>query len=99
MFRRFGASVSIVQRGDRLLPREDEDVSSAILEIFRQDDIEVLLSSNARSVARTGEGTTEIRVTTPDGERDLNASELLIAVGRTPNSDSLNVEAAGLEVE
>ena len=85
MFRRFGARVTIIQRGERLLPREDVDVSAAILDILREDGVEVLLSSTLKRVARDGEGATSATITSPADEHELEVSELLIAAGRTPN--------------
>lgn len=100
MFRRFGARVTIVQRRDRLLPREDLDVSDAILEILREDGVEVLLSSTLKRVARDGEGATTATIATAaGGEKELQVSELLIAAGRTPNADHLDLSAAGVDVD
>ena len=99
MFRRFGARVTIIQRAERLLPREDFDVSDAILEILREDGVEVLLSSTLSSVARDGEGATSATIATAAGERELEVSELLIAAGRTPNADRLNLSAGGVDVD
>src|SRR5438477_4426243 len=97
MFRRFGSQVSVVQRGPRLLSREDADVADAVAEILRQDGIDVYLSSAAQRVDR-GDGT--IRVSIKDGssgERTLEGTHLLVAIGRTPNTDRLNLAASGLQ--
>ncbi|MGH9336298.1 MAG: mercuric reductase [Vicinamibacteria bacterium] len=97
MFRRFGARVTLVQRGSQLLQREDEDVASEITRILLEDGIEVLLSAKTSSVARDGEGVTQVSVTNEKGARELLASELLIATGRAPNTDRLGLEAAGID--
>jgi pyruvate/2-oxoglutarate dehydrogenase complex dihydrolipoamide dehydrogenase (E3) component len=97
MFRRFGSRVTIVQRGARLAGREDADVADAVAEILREDGVEVLLETDTLSVARDGGDTIKLTVRTPDGERTLNGSHLLVAVGRTPNTDRLNLAAAGVE--
>jgi len=99
MFRRFGSRVTIVQRGPRLLPREDEDVSLAVLDILTEDGVEVLLSSTVSSVARDGEGATRASIAGPSGEVARVVSEVLVAAGRTPNSDALRPGAAGLDVD
>lgn len=99
MFRRFGSRVTIVQRGERLLAREDADIADAVADILREDGIDVLLNSAAQRVARTTDGTVQLTVTTPEGERTLNGSHLLVAVGRTPNSDRLNLAAAGIAAD
>ena len=99
MFRRFGSAVTIVQRGRQLLPREDEDVAEAIFEIFREDGIDVLLEASVTGVARDGEGATSVTVETKNGTRVLEASELLVAAGRTPNTGALSPRAAGIELD
>jgi pyruvate/2-oxoglutarate dehydrogenase complex dihydrolipoamide dehydrogenase (E3) component len=97
MFRRFGSRVTIVQRGPRLMAREDPDVADAVAEILREDGIEVLLETDAAGVARGSDGVITLTVHTPAGERALSGSHLLVAVGRTPNTDRLNLAAAGVE--
>jgi pyruvate/2-oxoglutarate dehydrogenase complex dihydrolipoamide dehydrogenase (E3) component len=96
MFRRFGSQVTIVQRGEQLLAREDPDVAEEVTGILRQDGIEVLLSSTPRQVEIDAEGIIHLVVDIPGGERTLVGSHLLIAAGRVPNTDSLNLEAAGV---
>jgi pyruvate/2-oxoglutarate dehydrogenase complex dihydrolipoamide dehydrogenase (E3) component len=97
MFRRFGSRVTVVQRAERLLGREDADVADAVAEILREDGIEVLLKTDALGAARGAGGAIELTVRTPEGERVLSGSHLLVAVGRTPNTDRLNLAAAGVE--
>jgi pyruvate/2-oxoglutarate dehydrogenase complex dihydrolipoamide dehydrogenase (E3) component len=99
MFRRFGSRVTIIQRGERLLTREDADVADAVAAIMRDDGIDLLLSSSARQVDRMVDGSVRLTVATPDGERILSGSHLLVAVGRTPNSDRLNLAAAGVATD
>jgi pyruvate/2-oxoglutarate dehydrogenase complex dihydrolipoamide dehydrogenase (E3) component len=99
MFRRFGSRVTIVQRGERLLGREDADVADAVADILRQDGIEVLLKTDALRVAPGAGGAIELSVRTPQGERTLSGSHLLVAVGRTPNTDRLNLAAAGVATD
>jgi pyruvate/2-oxoglutarate dehydrogenase complex dihydrolipoamide dehydrogenase (E3) component len=98
MFRRFGSAVTIIQRGRQLMGREDADVAEAVAEIMRQDGIEVLLAANPQRVEQREE---KIRVTveTPDGERAVEGSHLLMAAGRPPNTDTLGLEAAGVETD
>jgi pyruvate/2-oxoglutarate dehydrogenase complex dihydrolipoamide dehydrogenase (E3) component len=97
MFRRFGSQVTIVQRGPQLLAREDGDIAAAVAAILREDGITVLLSSEAQRVERTDNGRVRVLARTPDGERLLEGSHLLVATGRTPNSEELNLAAAGVE--
>ncbi len=99
MFRRFGSRVTIVHRGSRLLAREDADVAVEVAHILHADGVEVLLDSAPMSVERTPDGGIEMVVRTPDGERTLRGSHLLAAAGRTPNSDMLNLDAAGVTTD
>jgi pyruvate/2-oxoglutarate dehydrogenase complex dihydrolipoamide dehydrogenase (E3) component len=99
MFRRFGSEVTVVQRDPQLLAREDADVADAVAEILREDGIEVLLRTEARSVRQDGDGALRLAVSGPEGERTLSGSHLLVAVGRPPNTEALNLEAAGVETD
>jgi len=98
MFRRFGSRVTMVQSGPQLLRGEDADVAAAVAEILRQDGVEVVLNARATAVAKAGAQT---RVTVRIGEesRLLEGSHLLVATGRTPNTDSLNLAAAGVATD
>ena len=98
MFRRFGAQVTVVSHASQLLPREDPDVAQCLGTIFAEDGIEVILGAKATaaSVAPSG-GRVSLTITTQGGEKTLTGSHLLLAAGRTPNTDSLHLEAAGLK--
>jgi pyruvate/2-oxoglutarate dehydrogenase complex dihydrolipoamide dehydrogenase (E3) component len=98
-FRRFGAEVSIVQRAPRLLPSEEPDASTVIERAFREEGIDVLTAYQLRSVRWT-DGRPTVEVTGPDGaSRSLAGTHLLLAAGRTPNTDTLGVERAGVELD
>ncbi|MDP9485187.1 MAG: mercuric reductase [Actinomycetota bacterium] len=99
MFRRFGSEVTVVQRGPQLLSREDTDVAEAVAEILREDGVEVLLNTEAQSVRQDESGGIRLTVNEADGERSLSGSHLLVAAGRPPNTDLLNLEAAGVETD
>lgn len=98
MFRRFGSEVTIVERFDTLLGREDEDVAMAIREILEEDGIEVLTGSEALRVARTDSGGVAVVVEKDGVEQQLEGTHLMVAAGTIPNSDLLEPEAAGLDV-
>jgi pyruvate/2-oxoglutarate dehydrogenase complex dihydrolipoamide dehydrogenase (E3) component len=98
MFRRFGSQVTIVQRGAQLLTREDPDIAGAIADVLRDDGIEVHLSATT-SQARTSLNGVELSVTTPDGDRVVEGSHLLVAGGRVPNTAGLNLGAAGVDID
>jgi pyruvate/2-oxoglutarate dehydrogenase complex dihydrolipoamide dehydrogenase (E3) component len=96
MFHRFGSRVTIVHRGKQLLAHEDDDVAEAVAQILREDGIELLLASSPQRVERLADGQLRLSVATPQGERQLAASHLLLATGRVPNTDTLNLQASGL---
>jgi pyruvate/2-oxoglutarate dehydrogenase complex dihydrolipoamide dehydrogenase (E3) component len=99
MFRRFGSRVTIVQRGQRLLAREDADVAGAVADILREDGLTVMLETDTLRAAAGENGAVQLVVRTASGEQTLAGSHLLVAVGRTPNTDALNPSAAGLEID
>lgn len=98
MFRRFGSQVTIIQRADHVLNREDPDVADEVLKILREDGITVLLSTEVLRVGQEADGI-GLTVRTSAGEQNLAGSHLLVAVGRTPNTDALNLGAAGVETD
>ena len=99
MFRRFGSEVTVVQRGKQLMSREDSDVAEAVAEIMRQDGIEVLLETQAQRAEQGNDGKIRLRISGPEGESTLEGSHLLAAAGRPPNTEKLNLEAAGVETD
>jgi pyruvate/2-oxoglutarate dehydrogenase complex dihydrolipoamide dehydrogenase (E3) component len=99
MFRRFGSQVTIVQRGPRLLAREDADVADGVADILREDGLSILLQTDAARVTRGDGGKIRLTVRSTNGEQTIEGSHLLVAVGRTPNTDRLNLAAAGLEAD
>jgi pyruvate/2-oxoglutarate dehydrogenase complex dihydrolipoamide dehydrogenase (E3) component len=98
MFRRFGSRVTVVQHGQQLLGREDADVAEEVAKLLREDGIEVLLDTHPLRVRKSAAGI-EMDVRTPQGERTLAASHLLVATGRLPNSEALHLAAAGVQVD
>src|SRR2546428_12826292 len=98
MFRRFGARVTIVNRDPRLILREDPDVSAEVEKILKEDGIEVLNSTQVTLLEKTGAGVRAV-LGTGAGTKKVSGSHLLLALGRVPNSDRLNLEAAGVETD
>jgi pyruvate/2-oxoglutarate dehydrogenase complex dihydrolipoamide dehydrogenase (E3) component len=96
MFRRFGSQVTVVQSGGQLLNGEDPDVAQEVAHILEEDGIAILLNATATRVSQT-DG--EVRVDVEQQGRPLTVagSHLLVATGRTPNSDTLNLAAAGIQ--
>jgi len=98
MFRRFGSEVTVVHRGEHLLAREDTDVADEVAKILQEDGLTLLLESEATRAER-GDGLIRLTVQTPGGSQTLTGSHLLAAVGRTPNTEQLNITAAGVEAD
>ena len=99
LFRRLGAGVTIVHRGERLIKREDEDITDAVEEILREDGISLELNSSPSSISMHGDKMT-VAIERKDGSKvALRASHVLAAAGRMPNTDTLNAGATGLELD
>ena len=96
MFRRFGSQVTIVERESRLIPREDEDVSTAIREILEGEGIHVRTDANCIAFSPRGDGVA-VRVDCTAGAPEVMADRVLLAMGRRPNTDDLALERAGVK--
>ena len=94
MFRRFGAEVTVVERGPRLASREDDDVCAAIKDILEREGITIHVGASVIRVAKDGDG-----VAVSTGSAVVSGSHLLVAVGRVPNTDDLGLEKAGVETD
>jgi len=99
MFARFGSGVTVVQRGAQLLPREDADVADEVAKILREEGLGVLLKTDALAVEPAEGDGLRLTVRTPEGERELEGSHLLVAAGRPPNTDTLDLPATGVETD
>ena len=100
MFRRFGSEVTVVEQGRRFLPREDQDVSDAIRGILESEGIRFRLSATCISLKAAPDGTGVIvGVDCQEGEPQVAGSHVLVAVGRTPNTDDLELSRAGVETD
>ena len=98
-YRRFGSRVSIVETGPQLAGREDADVSAALLEMLRDEDIAVHLEAKILGVrGRSGE-TVSLQIRTPAGDKTIEGSDILVAAGRTPNTDGIRLDLAGVELD
>jgi pyruvate/2-oxoglutarate dehydrogenase complex dihydrolipoamide dehydrogenase (E3) component len=96
LFRRLGSRVTIVQSAGQLLVREDADVAGEITKILREDGVEVVLRANATHAEESGKSI-RLSVESNNGSTALVGSHLLVATGRVPNSDTLNLSAAGIQ--
>jgi dihydrolipoamide dehydrogenase len=98
MYRRFGSEVTIVQRAGQLLPEEDEDIAQALQGVLEDEGITIHLSATATAVSC--ESSRVVLTVQGDAhEQELRGSHLFIAAGRTPNTDTLNLEAAGVKTD
>jgi len=98
MYRRFGAQVTVVEMGSRLVSREDEDVSDAIREILADEGIDIRLDAKCISAHKTADGV-EVGLDCADPQRQVRGSHLLLAVGRIPNTHDLGLDKAGVEID
>ncbi|AND70500.1 hypothetical protein ATSB10_30460 [Dyella thiooxydans] len=98
MFRRFGAQVTVIERQDRLIAREDEDVSAAIREILEAEGIAVRTGAECIAFAPHAGGAT-VKVDCRQGAPEVVASHVLLAMGRRPNTDDLGLDRAGVATD
>jgi pyruvate/2-oxoglutarate dehydrogenase complex dihydrolipoamide dehydrogenase (E3) component len=95
--RRFGSRVTVVERNDVVAHREDRDVSAALRELFDDEGIEVRTATRVDRVEGRSGGLVRIHATCAGTELVIEGSDILVASGRTPNTDGINLEAAGVE--
>jgi len=98
MYRRFGSRVTVIEKGGRLISRDDEDVSATVKEILENEGVEVRLNAECLSVAKQGHQVA-VRLACETGPKDVVGSHLLMAVGRRPNTDGLGLDTTGIEVD
>ncbi len=98
MFRRFGAEVTVVQRGPRLVPREDPDVAEALRGILEREGLTIRTGAECVKLAPAEEGVS-VSVNCQTGEPEVLGSHVLIATGRKPNTDDLGLDRAGVRMD
>lgn len=98
MFRRFGSRVTIIGQSEQILSQEDPDIAIAVQRLLEQDGIEFLLKAKVLRVDRTGNETI-LQIQVGDREITIQGSHLLVAVGRAPNTEGLNLPAAGVATD
>jgi pyruvate/2-oxoglutarate dehydrogenase complex dihydrolipoamide dehydrogenase (E3) component len=96
MYRRFGARVTVIEKGPRLTSREDEDVSATIREILEAEGIDVVVDATDIRFAKRDNG---FDVIPADGADPIAGTHLLVAVGRRPNTDDLGLDKAGVQTD
>jgi len=96
MYRRFGAAVTVVEKGPRLTAREDEDVSATIREILEAEGITVVTGATDMRITKLDNG---FELHPADDAEPVRGTHLLVATGRAPNTDDLGLDAAGVETD
>jgi pyruvate/2-oxoglutarate dehydrogenase complex dihydrolipoamide dehydrogenase (E3) component len=97
--RRFGSRVTIVQHASQLLEHEDADVADALLELMTDEGIEVISQAEVQSVTGRSGDRVQLTLRTREGEKTLDASDILVAAGRTPNTDRLDLARTDVDVD
>jgi pyruvate/2-oxoglutarate dehydrogenase complex dihydrolipoamide dehydrogenase (E3) component len=98
VYRRFGSRVTVVEMADRLIPREDPEVSETIRSILEGEGIEIRLKAECLAVERGGAGIA-MRLGCANGAPRITGSHMLLAVGRRPNTGDLGLDAAGIATD
>ena len=98
MYRRFGSQVTVIQRGARLVSREDTDISEAVREILENEGIDVRLNTKCMKFSRQ-DGKVIVSTSCEESNEEIVGSHLLMAIGRRPNTDDLGLEMAGVETD
>ncbi len=98
MYRRFGSRVTVVEKGERLIARDDEDISEAVKEILEHEGIDIRLNAECIRVEKRGDGVA-VGLAREGHSEAIVGSHLLLAVGRRPNTDDLGLKEAGIETD
>ena len=98
LFRRLGSRVTVVQRTPQLLSGEDKDIAEAVAGILQEDGIQIHLNSAVEKVSRSRNRIT-VKFRTAGKSRKLEGTHILVATGRVPNSDTLNLPAAAISAD
>jgi pyruvate/2-oxoglutarate dehydrogenase complex dihydrolipoamide dehydrogenase (E3) component len=97
--RRFGSEITVIERGPQLAGREDPDVGAALMELFRDEGIHVLLNTDVHRIHGRSGHRIQVRSIGAHGEQLVEGTDLLVAAGRTPNTDAIRADLAGVEVD
>ena len=98
MYSEFGSEVTVIDMADRLMPREDEEIAERVKVILEAKGIKFLLKSKIEEIAdRNGKG--YVKISGATGENEVESDAILVAIGRKPNTDGLNLEAAGVKTD
>ncbi|MCF0063138.1 mercuric reductase [Dyadobacter chenwenxiniae] len=98
MFKRFGSKVTIMERSERILKKEDEDIAEEVVKILMEEQIDILTNTKAISVAKSGDGII-VTVENDGKQNQIECSHILIATGRKPQTKELSLEKTGVETD
>jgi pyruvate/2-oxoglutarate dehydrogenase complex dihydrolipoamide dehydrogenase (E3) component len=98
-YRRFGSQVTILEMGQQFASREDRDIADALLEMLRDEGIEVQLGADVLRVEGRSGKAVRFALRTPVGDRTIDGSDILVAVGRTPNTQGIGLDLAGVKLD
>jgi pyruvate/2-oxoglutarate dehydrogenase complex dihydrolipoamide dehydrogenase (E3) component len=99
MFRRFGSKVTILEKSDRIVSREDEDISEELTKIFNAEDISIYTKTTATGFKKKASGKIAVEISVDGKVEKIKCSHVLIAVGRKPQTETLNLQKTGVEVD
>ena len=98
MYSEFGSEVTVIDMGDRLMPREDEEIAERVKAILEAKGIKFLLKSKIEEISdRNNKG--YVKISGENGESEVESDAVLVAIGRKPNTEGLNLEAAGVKTD
>jgi pyruvate/2-oxoglutarate dehydrogenase complex dihydrolipoamide dehydrogenase (E3) component len=98
MYQRFGSKVTVIQRDKQILPSEDEDIATTLQKALEGEGVEFRLGATAKRVAKRGDGI-DVTVSVNGKDEVISGSHLLVATGRTPNTDRMGLDKAGVELD
>jgi pyruvate/2-oxoglutarate dehydrogenase complex dihydrolipoamide dehydrogenase (E3) component len=98
MFKRFGSKVSIIERSGRIMTREDEDIANEMTKILKAEGLDIYTNAITQKLYKTA-GKIDAAIKAGDEHLNLNCSHILVATGRTPQTQALNLEATGVAVD
>ncbi|MBU0942218.1 MAG: mercuric reductase [Bacteroidetes bacterium] len=96
IFKRFGSKVTIIERGDRLISREDKNVSETVAEIMQSEEVEIRFNAKEIKLSQDSSG---ISIKINGEEKEVKGSHVLLAIGRSPNTDTLHLENTTIEFD
>ncbi|MFB9840935.1 mercuric reductase [Mucilaginibacter ginsenosidivorans] len=99
MFRRFGSKVTVIEKSERIVSREDEDVSEELTKILEAEKIKILTNAQTLKFRKTGKGNISATISVNGKEQNIKCSHVLVAVGRAPQTTALNLDKTGVKTD